>query len=1217
MSETEVPGEAAGFRLLRVITIDSYARGGETVLNVDGGTIITGENGVGKTSLIRLIPVFFGELPRRISVGTQSFGDFYLARTTSYIVFEYVRRGVVCQSVLYAGDADESYLYRFVRAPYDLRLYTEEDGKSIVAGNALTTHLKKIGIDHSRALSHDVYRAVIQGRAHAGRDASFHRALVADYAFTPSNNRLDHIDRIVSGMFQRKAEFRDFLRMVVSYISDRDEEIAITGDRGRIAVWPLQYAAYQDVMQMATKMDDVERQDAEMTAQKRTFSVLHAKTLVLIDYATSQEERLRDLYAEAEAKLSEAADKRATEDQSLATQEATEKGEADALVERVDRLDSRKTEYEQDGMPVKADLVDGIERLIQRAKDAEDRRKILVGAKVEIDERYTRLKNQATRDHNDRHAAALKERSKVDAQFAEFLKNLEGEREAVLQALADEHRGRIDEATEAAARAREAAGRAEQASENPVPDPERVQHWKGKRTTAENARAALSGPKQKLDAAQRAATAAKDAFEHEDDVAQKIVQRIDVLTGNIERLEAHSNPDPGSFLAYLRRERPDWHKDIAKVVDEALLSRTDLDPAVLEASAGLFGITVDLSRLESNLAADESLLREEILALESQRSERRTDLDAGKARLQKASDALSATVEARREAEVALQNAEAAATSADNEERTSRHAMEQSQRDAKAVADQQASDARVKAASAQQGLATARAAQSTEERAKKAAFQARRHDIESQRRDRLRTTDAAMDTDRLQTEATLKAYDAECAAALAQEGVDVEALAGIDKELAGINEQLGKARAAIRQVAEWQAWLKDEWSQRDDLVRKAAAAKEKYGKTKKRREDKALAWEAQRKAAQANLDRLEHQAKAAENAAADARQLIVRSLLSDHPADPETRGSAYDSAWTYDSLSAQTADAFRKHGVTRARLKTRIEEIKRAFRGGEGTPTEDYFHTTASEADPDDDDPYAWVAPLRAWYGGRHEEYLRPLLVEARKFGEMVIGFQRDVTRFGREIARFNRDMQDALNQTVVFRRISSVEITFASTITEKRYWQPINDFIRDHESWIHGTSHDLPPAAFASDLDRLLEHWDVREGIRAERLSLIDVSGKVVENGVEKRFRDSATLAALSSNGLSYLILIVIFVAFLRKIRGDADIFVTYAVDELGDLDRKNIGVLVEMLRKNGIFLVSACPDADVDVLIQFPNRYEVTRDSAGPELVAVDLDVWEPDHV
>lgn len=202
MTDSSSSSPASAFSLQRVISIDSYAPGGEVILTVSGGAILTGENGAGKTSLIRLIPVFFGELPRRISVGTQSFGDFYLARTTSYIIFEYERRGVVCQAVIYAGSTDtnaEAYTYRFIRAPYSLGLFTGDDGKTIIPGDGLATHLKTLGIDHSRALAHDAYRAIIQGRAHAGRDAATNRAYVADYAFTPANNRLTHIDRIVSG----------------------------------------------------------------------------------------------------------------------------------------------------------------------------------------------------------------------------------------------------------------------------------------------------------------------------------------------------------------------------------------------------------------------------------------------------------------------------------------------------------------------------------------------------------------------------------------------------------------------------------------------------------------------------------------------------------------------------------------------------------------------------------------------------------------------------------------------------------------------------------------------------------------------------------------------------------------------------------------------------------------------------------------------------------
>lgn len=255
------------------------------------GAILTGENGVGKTSLIRLIPVFFGELPRRITFGTLSFVEFYLARSTSYIIFEYERRGVVCQSVLYAGGGDETYSYRFIRTAYELGQFAEADGKTLVPGPALTTHLKKLGNPQSGAYSRRVsghhpgpcaYRPGRRDQPGICVGLRLHgqRATLARITSTES-----------SGMFRRQAEFRDFLRMVVSYISEKADPIAISGDRSKISIWPKHYAAYQSVMQHAPLMEDISRLDARLAANEHEFGVLHAKLLVLINHFTGQRNR--------------------------------------------------------------------------------------------------------------------------------------------------------------------------------------------------------------------------------------------------------------------------------------------------------------------------------------------------------------------------------------------------------------------------------------------------------------------------------------------------------------------------------------------------------------------------------------------------------------------------------------------------------------------------------------------------------------------------------------------------------------------------------------------------------------------------------------------------------------------------------------------------------------------------------------------------------------
>jgi len=59
------------FGLQRLILIDSFSPSRIVVFPVEGGAVLTGRNGRGKTSLLRLIPVSYGESPNRL-VGTEA-----------------------------------------------------------------------------------------------------------------------------------------------------------------------------------------------------------------------------------------------------------------------------------------------------------------------------------------------------------------------------------------------------------------------------------------------------------------------------------------------------------------------------------------------------------------------------------------------------------------------------------------------------------------------------------------------------------------------------------------------------------------------------------------------------------------------------------------------------------------------------------------------------------------------------------------------------------------------------------------------------------------------------------------------------------------------------------------------------------------------------------------------------------------------------------------
>ncbi len=225
----------ADYRLLRLVLIDSYSPGRVVEFPVDGGAVLTGRNGRGKTTLLQLVPIFYGENPARI-VGTETnrldFNGYYLPRLTSYIVFEYLRRDVPCLVVLHAGQqSGGERRYRFVRSTYRPDLFLLPDGTNILQATDLRRHFKLKGVLHSEALSSvSEYRGVIQGKVGSGKAAQRLRALAADYAYVGPGHHLTHMEKIVSGMFLRRTDFQDLQRMVVSCISEGDAEIAL--DRG-------------------------------------------------------------------------------------------------------------------------------------------------------------------------------------------------------------------------------------------------------------------------------------------------------------------------------------------------------------------------------------------------------------------------------------------------------------------------------------------------------------------------------------------------------------------------------------------------------------------------------------------------------------------------------------------------------------------------------------------------------------------------------------------------------------------------------------------------------------------------------------------------------------------------------------------------------------------------------------------------------------------------
>lgn len=202
------------FHLERIILIDSYRQGDIVEVRLDGHVNVNGINAAGKTTLLRTIPLFYGELAARMLKGEQSkkaFTDHYLPRSTSYIVFEYARRGQLCMAVLHSNATGESVQYRFIATGYSRGLFVV--GQSIVESNTqLYRHVEKNGFQCTRVLTRSEYRSIIQNDV----DHRELRSLAAQFAFTDS-----YEDEISQTVFEINDSLQGFITNLQANIETR------------------------------------------------------------------------------------------------------------------------------------------------------------------------------------------------------------------------------------------------------------------------------------------------------------------------------------------------------------------------------------------------------------------------------------------------------------------------------------------------------------------------------------------------------------------------------------------------------------------------------------------------------------------------------------------------------------------------------------------------------------------------------------------------------------------------------------------------------------------------------------------------------------------------------------------------------------------------------------------------------------------------------------
>ncbi|MDP3799794.1 MAG: ATP-binding protein [Polaromonas sp.] len=1198
--------------LINARTSGSLSSGAINEVDPRKGAAVTGENSVGKTTTLELIPLFFGTLPSQIAEsggGREPMLRFVLPTPQSAIVFEYQRgndeeQDVRCV-VIRRPSGSEAAEYRFIRGPFNEDLFTMDAPESLKVFTddaQLVEAARAKAVATTRKLTSADYRSVILGLKATNHDARELRVMSGDYSFGNRGRGLPHLDRLISAVVKERVNFRDFIHVSVTMIQDAIGGAASAGlDRNK-------FSLRQSRSQIERWLDDREACDAAFKLEPRI-----AKLREAINGFNRAEAQLRDERQQIPLLLN-------VRTAALSVRQAALKSLEAARLKEVDTEDDTLRRLQTEAVIARQ----GAQQSEQRRQTEEMRRDSLHLGKVEdwaaqfdqvpglivqlsqIDEQIRTAQGRSEgisqtydRQINEVELAAAREDGRLQELKRGPYDRLEAERvdfESVKNTRLHEaeaaHGQALSDLNVAAGVLSERIGEARALAEHSGASPAALDAVSLAETNSDTHQHNLHEASERVRQTNEAVTKADAAFrvvEHHRTEAHRQKQAAEASLQSAQALLA---PGDGTLLSSLRAADPDaWKATLARVLDPDLLKRKDLAPQFLsdEASEMLYGWSLSTHKIDLPLWADDDALRNRVAA--AQDLVKSTGLAAAGADtdLSRASSVLDAAKKA-----FGIADSELSVF------RGKTGGMQEAVKLAKARRDREVQEARKTAQNQIAGLVREQQGVSAQLLALAQRHQAERDIITretthqlAQAQNRYTAAIEAIEKQRAgSSEAAAKrkaGLESQRDAHLANEKVDVPRLNALRKERNALAGSIQEIEARETTVNLWRIWLAEgghsilEGLKAAEVARKAAQAQanETLTKHERDRERSRQRFNREQAGLSEDVDRLQSDVH------------MLGSLMEQHPA---SRGNAtlLDPDRPAASLRARIAeldaDADRAEDQVRQHYRSIKEELT-------GKPSSIKELVEQSLQEFSGQSVIRQADELCTIYRTLGRQIVPNLNNEVAAILEHIRQFRKKITDFETEAVRYNNRLQAGLDSVAGFKRLKDFKINVVTdfdTLGFMKKLDAIDDITRDNKARvIIDHERDLPDVKTAAALRDFMSVLGQNAALEVDLSRHINLSGSVTVSDVVKHFKRESDLEHIASTGLNAIILITLLSGMLNMIRGSEAVYIPWVTDEVGKFDPGNFKALMEMLRENRIDVVTASPKLTIAEFRHFERCY------------------------
>ncbi len=1198
-----------GYSLLRIIIIDSFWQGQVNELDLTGHTQLEGTNGAGKTSLMRLLPLFYGMRPSDIVSKVdqaKNFADFYLPRESSILVYEYARPfGQKCQ-VLATSDGRGVH-FKFIDDAYDSQHFiasTEGSKAKPFTISEIEKNYRNIGKESSKFLGIDKYRQVIQN-LRSGRKHKEIRVLQNRFSF--SEQACPHIDKVINGTIEKNLDFEAVKRMLVAIASDHlarntsDEKEQLSLNKADITNWLADIQASRAIKKVADKISVWQNDFSAFASLVNKLQHLHAETLAhqeRLEVKQQQRDELKKSSITNRSTLeSELAN--TVEQYQKATSDLNAKIEAD--LSKIELLDDDKLNYDDDdasSYQIKAEQAPQIQAELTEVIAVID---AFEGNITKIGQKFDKLIQKIEVEKLKAFSANKEKSALITSQSNGQLAHINEVFHQQEQSLnAQLHKEELKLQKDQQYLQHQLSTAQQQLTQPIIP---------AQLTTDidENVIAFSQAQQSYNQLLQQESTLQKQQYQLDKQQDKQLTLRseanryLEQLRQDYHQVELQLLPQADSLHHYLINEpqAADWQNTIGRLLTTEQLSRTDLNPQWLEsnAQASLYGLSIDLQQLpcDDSLFLDEPQLREKREVIETKlqtQTDKITHLDDQLKSLAKEISQLKVSVS---------EHAQSV-----NQKKLTMGQL-QTQQESLVVKKQLAIKAHRQTIETQ--------LQSVNQQLK--ALEKKQHSFEENKAEQLHelTNDklekcmvAESDRDNQLTLlseqlATLKTSAKQRTSELKkQQASDIKHLdpeGEVDKSIAKrvqLEKNLQQCAVFAQKARDYQSFINERYCHRDALVEENQNRKIIKRNLESSFEDSNIELTTKINDLKLLIRKNNQEKQATDDLLVqlnDSKRLCEMSAINSELSEQEPANQA-------DLTLSFCHDFYQQFKTIEKRLATQLSTFSERFRKDHsGSELFENWQKLLF-----DNDSFSGAKALF-----KYREPISELLNSAEQKQQstyqlvtvnatMINEFYQHIENFGRRIKQIGKRLSTKVTALAHFEALADISVTTVMKQEELDYWGPLQKFAEVFELYkdqLRDGLGDVPDdLVFAM---QKLASYLPNEGFVLAHNNLFDLEFTIVEKGQVKQARNAKQLKKVSSTGLSYLAMLSLFAGLLAMLRGDSKHAsqIILPVDELGELAAENIDLLLQMFNDNHISMLSASPSTDRHILSLYHRHYKL----------------------